>query len=61
MGISVEELKKMDESTYQIIDIRSQTEIDHGAIAGAAAIKPEEIENSEKTDVSKKLQQRHSQ
>ena len=55
MGISVEELKKMDESTYQIIDIRSQTEIDHGAIAGAAAIKPEEIENSEKTDVSKKL------
>ncbi len=55
MGISVEELKKMDESTYQIIDIRSQTEIDHGAIAGAVAIKPEEIERSEKTDASKKL------
>ena len=55
MGISVEELKKLDESTYQMIDIRSQTEIDHGAIAGAVAIKPEEIEHSEKTDVSKKL------
>ena len=55
MGISVEEMKKMDESTYQIIDIRSQIEIAHGAIAGAVAIKPEEIENSEKTDVSKKL------
>ncbi len=55
MGISVEEMKKMDESTYQIIDIRSQIEIDHGGIAGAVAIKPEEIENSEKTDVSKKL------
>ena len=55
MGISVEELKKLDESTYQMIDIRSQTEIDHGAIAGAVAIKPEEIERSEKTDVSKKL------
>ena len=54
MGISVEELKKLDESTYQLIDIRSQTEIDHGAIAGAVAIKPEEIERSEKTDVSKK-------
>lgn len=55
MGISVEEMKKMDESTYQIIDIRSQVEIDHGVIAGAVVIKPEEIENSEKTDVSKKL------
>ena len=55
MGISVEEMKKMDESTYQIIDIRSQIEIDHGAIAGAVAIKPEEIVNSDKTDVSKKL------
>ena len=33
MGISVEEMKKMDESTYQIIDIRSQIEIEHGAIA----------------------------
>ena len=55
MGISVEEMKKLDESTYQIIDIRSQIEIEHGGIAGAVAIKPEEIENSEKTDVSKKL------
>ena len=55
MGISVEEMKKMDGSTYQIIDIRSQIEIEHGAIEGAVAIKPEEIENSEKTDVSKKL------
>lgn len=55
MGISVKELKELDESIYQIIDIRDQIEIDHGAIAGAIAIKPEEIENSEKIDVSKKL------
>ncbi len=55
MGISVEEMKRMNESAYQIIDIRSQVERDHGAIAGAVAIKPEEIANSEKTDVSKKL------
>lgn len=55
MGISVKELKELDESIYQIIDIRDQIEIAHGAIAGAIAIKPEEIENSEIIDVSKKL------
>lgn len=55
MGISVKELKKLDENSYQIIDIRDPIEIAHGTIAGAVAIKPEEIENSEKTDVSRKL------
>ena len=55
MGISVKELKELDKNSYQIIDVRDQIEIDHGAIAGAVVIKPEEIENSEKTDVSKKL------
>lgn len=55
MGISVKELKGLDESSYQIIDIRDQIEIAHGRVAGAVAIKPEEIENSEKIDVSKKL------
>jgi len=55
MGISVKELKQMDESSYQMIDIRDRTEIDHGAITGAVAIKPEEIENSSQIDVSKKL------
>ena len=55
MGISVEEMKKMDANTYQMIDIRSQTEIEHGEIEGAVVIKPEEIESSEKIDVSKKL------
>lgn len=48
MGISVKELKGLDKSSYQIIDIRDQIEIAHGAIAGSIAIKPEEIENSEK-------------
>ncbi len=55
MGISVKELKGLDKSSYQIIDIRDQIEIAHGAIAGSIAIKPEEIENSEKIDGSKKL------
>lgn len=55
MGISVKELKELDKSRYQIIDIRSAIEISHGAIDGAVAIKPEEIENSVKIDASKKL------
>ena len=55
MGISVKELKELDKSSYQIIDIRDQIEIAHGQIAGAIAIKPEEIESSEKIDISKKL------
>lgn len=55
MGISVKELKKLDKSSYQMIDIRDQIEIAHGAIAGAVAIKPGEIENSGKIDASKKL------
>ncbi len=55
MGITVKELKELDKNSYQIIDVRDQIEIAHGAIAGAVAINPEEIENSEKTDASKKL------
>ena len=55
MGISVKELKELDKSSYQIIDIRDQIEIAHGQIAGAIAIKPEEIKSSKKIDVSKKL------
>lgn len=51
----MKELKELDENSYQIIDIRDQIEIAHGPIAGAIAIKPEKIENSEKIDVSKKL------
>ena len=55
MGISIKELKSMDESTYQIIDIRDEIEIAHGKIAGAIILKPEEIESSKNIDFSKKL------
>lgn len=55
MGISLDELKKMDKDSYQIIDIRDKAEIAHGAIAGAIAIAPGEIERSEKIDNTKKL------
>ena len=55
MGISVKELKKLDKTSYQIIDIRDKTDIAHGAIEDAIEVKPEEIEKCEKVDISKKL------
>ena len=55
MSITVEELRKMDADTYQLIDIRSESEIAHGAIPGATAIPGEKIADSELTDKSKKL------
>ena len=55
MSITVEELRKMDAGTYQLIDIRSESEIAHGAIPGATAIPGEKIADSELTDKGKKL------
>ena len=55
MGISVNELKQLDKNAYQIIDIRDETEISHGAIPGAVALSAEAIEGSEQIDPSKKL------
>ena len=55
MSITLAELKELDQKDYQIIDIRDEIEISHGAIPGATALAPEEIATSEKTDRSKKL------
>ena len=55
MSITVEELRNMNPDTYQLIDIRSESEIAHGAIPGATAISGEEIASSEQTDKTKKL------
>lgn len=55
MGISVKELKQLDKKAYQIIDIRDETEISHGAIPGAVVLPAEAIEGSEQIDPSKKL------
>lgn len=55
MGISVKELKQLDKNAYQIIDIRDETEISHGAIPGAVVLPAEAIEGSEQIDSSKKL------
>ena len=52
MSISIEELNRMNPDSYQIIDIRDETEIGHGAIPGAVAVATEEIEGNEKIDFS---------
>lgn len=55
MEISIKELKELNKSTYQMIDIRDESDISYGAIEGALVVKAEEIENSEEIDASKKL------
>ena len=51
---SIKELKELDPSSYQIVDIRDAVEISHGAIPGALVMKTEEIETSDAIDRSKK-------
>lgn len=53
-SISIKELKELDPSSYQIVDIRDAVEISHGAIPGALVMKTEEIETSDAIDRSKR-------
>ena len=53
-SISIKELKELDPSSYQIVDIRDAVEISHGAIPGALAMKTEEIETSDAIDRTKR-------
>lgn len=55
MEISIKELKELSKNTYQMIDIRDESDISYGAIEGALVVKAEEIETSEEIDASKKL------
>ena len=55
MQLSIEEVKKLDSNSYQIIDIRSEEEVAHGAIKGALNIQAEEIELDERVPHDKKL------
>lgn len=55
MQLSIEEVKKLDSNSYQIIDIRSEEEVAHGAIKGALNIQAEEIESDERVVHDKKL------
>lgn len=55
MSITIEELNKLDKDTYQIIDIRDKEEVQKDEMTGAVYVPSDEIETSEKVDLSKKL------
>ena len=55
MNITIEELKKLEKGTYQIIDIRDENEVAHGAIPEAVATPSDAIEGNPAIDFSKKL------
>ena len=55
MSITIEELNKLDKDTYQIIDIRDKEEVQKDDMPGAVYVPSDEIETSEKVDLSKKL------
>lgn len=55
MSITIEELNKLDKDTYQIIDIRDKEEVQKDEMPGAFYVPSDEIETSEKVDLSKKL------
>lgn len=55
MEMTIQEVKQLDKDSYQIIDIRDDNEIAHGAIPGAVALKVEEIAENPLVDKSKKL------
>ena len=53
--MTIQKVKQLDKDSYQIIDIRDENEIVHGAIPGAVAMKAEEIAESPLLDKNKKL------
>lgn len=55
MSITIEELNKLDKDTYQIIDIRDKEEVQKDEMPEAVYVPSDEIETSEKVDLSKKL------
>lgn len=55
MEITVQELKTYPIGSYQIIDIRQEAEIAHGAIPGAIALSSQEIAEHPLVDREKKL------
>ena len=55
MSITIEELNELDKDTYQIIDIRDKEEVQKDEMPGAVYVPSDEIEISEKVELSKKL------
>jgi tRNA(Ile)-lysidine synthase TilS/MesJ/rhodanese-related sulfurtransferase len=54
-AITIEELKNLSPEAYQIIDIRDEIEVSHGAIPGALNLTEEGITEENGVDFSKKL------
>ncbi|MDD6655685.1 MAG: ATP-binding protein [Lachnospiraceae bacterium] len=55
MEITIQEVNQLSKGQYQLIDIRSEIEIAHGAIPGALCIDIDKIEGNPAIDFSKKL------
>ena len=55
MEITIQELKSLEKDRYQIIDIRSETEVSHGKIPDAIVASAQDIIGNPKIDFSKKL------
>ena len=55
MEITIQELNGLEKDSYQIIDIRSDIEISHGAIPGAIHAEVADIAKDERIDLHKKL------
>lgn len=55
MEITIQELKALKEDSYQIVDIRSETEISYGLIPDAVCVSADEIDGNPKIDFAKKL------
>ena len=53
MGISIEELRKLEKDSYQILDIRNETEISHGAIPGAIAVAEDAIDGHPEIEIGR--------
>lgn len=55
MEITAQDLELLDKEKYQLIDIRSEVEIAHGAIPGAICLSEDQIETNSGVDLSKQL------
>jgi tRNA(Ile)-lysidine synthase TilS/MesJ/rhodanese-related sulfurtransferase len=55
MEITAQQLSQMEEGTYQIVDIRSESEVSYGAIPGAIALPKEEVDGHPSLEKDKKL------
>ena len=55
MEITIQELKKLEKGSYQIVDIRDEIEISHGAIPEAVSIPREQIKDNPSLPRDKKL------